>query len=111
MVDLIDRLVVLVPDTDIQGQVWKHLPVVLHKVGIAPGAHANRTSNASDTGEAGTVQQKVRCRVAGVRRIYVRGSSSRAQVEESSHGAVVAGIEVILLLTQKLHAELQGVLA
>src|ERR1700761_9444063 len=112
--DFVNRLVVLVSHTEADGQIGHCSPIILHEVRVAPGAHPGRSGNAALADEGGTVQYEVCRSVSGVRISVGIGDGRRracAEEIEAAHRTVIAGIEVVLLLSLKLNPELEGVIA
>ena len=114
VIDLVDRLDVLIPNTEVESESWRELPIVLDEVSVAPRPHADGPGDTAFADKAGTVQQEIG-RGISVRFVSVRiDERSRvgcagAEVVEAADRAVVAGVEVVLLLAKELNTELEGV--
>ena len=95
-------------------RVGRDLPVVLDEVSIAPRPHADRSGDTAFADEAGTVQEEIGCGIS-VRFVSVRIDErtcvgrAGAKVVEAAERAVVAGVEVVLLLAKELNTEFEGV--
>src|SRR5262249_25944012 len=81
VVDLVDRLRVLVAEAEVYGEGGIDFPVVLDEEGIAPLTHADRTGDTALALEAGAVEQHVSGRVASA--VLLFGRRRRAYTLEA----------------------------
>src|SRR6202012_4786608 len=100
-----NRLIVFVANAEIYRQVLQRLPVVLCKEGIPPLTLSGISTHAADRSIRRVIEQKIGKRIAA--RLAFRGRAGElAVVFKETQSAVIARIEIVLLIVDKLRTEL-----
>ena len=114
IVGFVQRLVIAIAETQVQGQVGKQLPIILHVVGITPLARSECAALTTDLAVGRLIQFKVGVTIAGggAKAGITAARSVAARIAEGAQNpADIAGVEIVLLVTHELRAELGDVLA